>query len=173
MIYLDVDDVLADFRGACYTKFSRPDPYLDGTFTGWDFIQRWGYTPGYFFGRLDAYFWATLPLLPWAKDVLELCESCDQVCLLTSLPALPSAAGDALEGKMIWIEQHLPKYVSRTVVTRNKELVVRDYYNCLVDDHEANCNNVRRGNGRAIEFPRPWNCNRGEDPILLLKRRLF
>ncbi len=164
-IFLDMDGVLCDFVGPACEFFQVNNPY-DGKFTGWNFIEELGFREDFFFGRLSSWFWRNLPPMPWASELISLCEKHGEVVILTSPPAHGVEA--AVGGKMVWMQRFCPKYVERMIFTRSKHLLIRENA-VLIDDCE---DTTKRWGSSGILFPAPWNSLVGAGEIATIRNAL-
>ena len=155
-VFLDVDGVLANFRKGIHEAFDKlyDYPTLSPKWTFWD---DW---PDVTFEMVNAVctipFWTGLEWMHDGYDILTAVEykfAPTQICLLTTpMPNLESASG-----KMIWVHDHLPNYLKRTIITQApKHLLARPDI-LLIDDKDRNVDGFREAGGKALLVPRPWN----------------
>lgn len=172
IILLDVDGVLADFVGATLNLLGRQEVFVDR----WNFHEQLGMTANELWKKIDAAgheFWANIPRLPWAHDVLNLLTIhglggfVSDVILCTS----PSLSDGCNSGKVAWIRKNFPEFSRRFMITPCKYLLRGDFI--LIDDHDVNVKSFPDGQ-RTILFPQPWNENREHchDRIDYLGRKL-
>jgi len=103
--------------------------------------------------------WRSLNPYPGAIDfVNDLCNIGD-VYLATS----PTLAPQCASGKMLWIQDRLPKLGRKFMIGSAKELMARPD-SILVDDREANCQKFVVAGGQAVLVPRPWNYYKSAGP---------
>lgn len=151
MILLDIDGVMADFLGPMQTQYAIPlTGKLVEDWTRVDVALKTNYPP--------AQFWASLPLLPWAKDLLKLCQEFDAVTFCTAI----SEPG-ALLGRAQWLRKHFPNI--DVIYTTQKHLI----QGTLIDDHAPN---IKRHPWDAILFPSTYNTI-SEDPISYVRKELI
>jgi hypothetical protein len=157
-ILLDLDGVLTDFVGGAIAAHGIADPYADGDNHGvWDFSEICDIPPSVFWERLDYEFWANLR---WTVDggaILSFLEAkfgYQNICLLTSPPH--SNTGDAIRGKIDWVERHLPKYKRQLLIGPAKEFCAHSG-SILVDDADHNVTKFALAGGNTYLVPRVWN----------------
>ena len=166
-IFLDVDDVLADFMGGLHTALNISYNYFNYPYKKgeWNIL-------GYQIKRrhyLDCLvtfeecnqccttsFWQYLKWMHDGRDilraVLEKFHS-EQIYLLTTpMPNLESASG-----KMMWINDNLPVYLKHTIITQAPKYLLARPDTLLIDDKNENIDEFREAGGRALLVPRPWN----------------
>lgn len=164
MIYLDIDGVVADFDQAVCRWFGRPvlQHYEDGRHL-WrhiglhsdDDIQQtiWDMPAG---------FWSSIPLLPWARQLVAVCEDVvgkDSVYFATAA----IGSNDCASGKMLWIAQHFPEMARRTILIRDKWMLTGPD-RILIDDLENQCDKFVEHGGSSILFPQLWNRSKNHVP---------
>lgn len=171
-IFLDVDDVLADFSLAALKhvgidlKHVDLDSYYERF--GYDIVLSANYYRKRIFSSADytfEEFWAEFPRPFWTN--LKKTEECDylisacykligkeNVFLLTA----PIQDPDCVAGKMEWIRKELPEFwKDRRYLIAPPKYVCASLNSLLIDDSDANVNAFRRANGMASLVPRPWN----------------
>ena len=168
-IFLDLDCVLADFvGGACKAHgltvkdvlpfwpageygmalpVGRALGKTDGEFTEADF---WRPLNG------SRAFWANLPSLPWAGDLVELVSGAfDDWYIVTA----PSWCDECIPGKMEWCRRFFGLGCAdfdRMIPTRHKHLLSGPG-RVLIDDNEENVAGWEAEGGRGILFPSHHN----------------
>jgi 5'(3')-deoxyribonucleotidase len=160
MIYLDVDEVLANWVGAALRLLAYDEPKVHVNWNlrtprPWDLFDVLGMAPAHGWQRIDeagAPFWAEIEPFPWALELVALCKSHAPTTLLTSASAHPSS----FAGKAQWIEQHLSGMPH--AIMRGCKSIHAHPGALLVDDSPKNCTAFRNpGNdkpgGHAILFP--------------------
>jgi 5'(3')-deoxyribonucleotidase len=166
-VFLDMDGVITDFNKSVCEQFNLPYP-----------PQVY-----YFFPEIrpqvnafcDRLFWQNLEWMHDGRDILraitELFEP-EKVYLLTKImPNVESASG-----KMIWIQNNLPVYFSRVIITSlgvPKSFMARPDV-LLIDDNDKFVNEFREVGGKAILVPRPWNtsCSLADKTVLEITKQL-
>ena len=152
---LDMDGVIVDFVGGACSYFDIDNPYSSGHHGYNDIVLRTGLTDEEFWNHLGANFWANLNPTPEWQDILEIVESrfgIDNVCLLTS----PCTNVECMEGKMRWINKHMPQYSRRYLMGPCKEFCANERH-WLVDDNDNNIAIFAKYGGNTCLVPRPWN----------------
>lgn len=159
--FLDLDGVLVDFVGGAFATHGRSLPMPD---VRWDFPSQIGFAGGAndpaFWEPMGRNFWANLDWTPEGKDILHVVEQVfgrDNIAVMTS----PCDTEGAVEGKVAWIKQNLPKYRRRFFVGPPKDLAAGPG-KVLVDDHEGNVSAFAARGGLVALAPRPWNWRRNE-----------
>jgi 5'(3')-deoxyribonucleotidase len=161
VIYVDVDETLADWIGALF-KLLDVDPaearamWDSMSPRPWDVIDvlarmnpkltsnrvwRWIDAEG-------APFWADVEIFPFAHDLISVCETYAPVVLLTS----PSLHSSSHAGKAQWIAKHFGAKYRDYLIGACKHRCAHPRA-VLVDDSPKNCEAFREHEGRAILFP--------------------
>lgn len=157
-LLLDMDGILADFCTAAHRVHNIPYTYDDPANHGnWDFHKLAGLSGNQFYAAFDAGFWAMLPWMHDGRQILDWCErkfGQSNICLLTAAPK--TNRGACIDGKMEWIEQHIPAYREQVLFGKAKEFCAHDNA-ILIDDKESNCRAFEAERGRAYLYPRLWN----------------
>lgn len=172
-IFLDLDCVLADFvGGACKAHGLEvadvlplwpPGEYGMVAPVGRALGKRDGdgavpFTDAHFWEPLNGSraFWADLPTLPWAVDLLELAWSVsDDWYIITA----PSWCDECIPGKMEWCRRFLGLGCAEfdgLIPTRHKSLLAGPG-RILIDDNENNVAGWEAEGGRGILFPSHHN----------------
>lgn len=154
IILLDVDGVIADFVGATLNLFDRQNVKVDR----WDFHESLGMTANQLWTKIDGAghdFWADMPKLPWAEDLVEMLT---RSRLTTILCTSPTLSDECNSGKVAWISKNFPQFHRQFMITPCKHLLRGDFV--LIDDSDDNVEKFRRNDHPAILFPQPWNLNR-------------
>jgi hypothetical protein len=102
-------------------------------------------------GTLGEDFWTNLPLYPWARELMELCEAYAPTYICTS----PSLDPGSLSGKIKACQRVWGRRFRKFVVTPNKYLMSREEH-LLVDDSDKNCHEWGLPFSSYL-FPQPWN----------------
>lgn len=168
-IFLDIDDVLADFTLAALDYIGCVVTQDDKN----NFYDRWGWGivkaasalhPHRFFTAEE--FWTELPSGFWTH--LQKTEECDwliesavklvgqkNVFLLTAPINSPKSIAD----KMIWIRDVLPSWFwdDRQYIIAPPKWTCAQPGALLIDDCDFNVNKFREEGGMATLMPRPWN----------------
>lgn len=149
--FLDLDGVLVDFVGGAFALHGRSLPRRA---VQWDFDKQLGIPAADFWAPMGQAFWAGLDWTPEGRLLLGGIEGLfgENVVLLTS----PCQTVGAVEGKVDWIRQYLPRYSRRFFVGPAKHTIAGPG-KVLVDDHEGNVTPFVAHGGNAVLVPRPWN----------------
>lgn len=160
-IWLDLDDVLADFTGAmCHrhgvSEITQNYAYLH------EIIGRRAFYEG-----VGVEFWENLPVLPHAKELLTLCVCLDPAFrIVTSLPSCVCGNTEldiaAAPGKIKWVLKNFPEHTHRLVMCVHKG-VLGHKGTVLIDDNEENCRQFAERDGCALLFPTAANGALGVD----------
>ena len=112
MIFLDVDEVLADWSGAALRLLEiEPEPLLTRWFGEAPELWNMFEAPGFPLDRATAWaridaagadFWAQLELQPWAHELLAACRALAPTVLLTKPSHHPSSATIAAPPSENW-----------------------------------------------------------------------
>lgn len=174
-VLVDMDGVLADLHAGVVDVLGIPDPYDDPELVGvWDWWGALGYKKPDFWrliGTVD--FWAGLPPMPQAFDLIEvLCQQfgAENLAVCTHPPSETPAAD---HGKRVWLERHIPWLVPRLIKTAAKEMAAGPDA-LLLDDGEHNVRAFRMRRGQALLMPTRGNANHrfADDPVQFLCERL-
>jgi len=167
-VLLDLDGVLADFVGAACRLHSRPNPYLESESLGNYGIQELlGIPDDLFWKDMGEEFWASLDLLPDAREIVSLLEryhGVKNICILTSPVRTPGCT----RGKMRWIEEHFPQFRRSFLIGPAKEFCAHEN-SILYDDYEQNILRFATAGGAAFLMPAPWNYKHDEQPLAALE----
>lgn len=152
MIYLDLDGVLCDLESTVI-RLAGHDP---------DTVAERPFGLGNILPGANKDFWrllkeaglaeqfASLPWLPWGRDVLAACRSADpNVVIATSTG--PDETGLVGKGKRLWLQREVPG-IPYVFISRKGELAGDDAV--LIDDQMRNVAEFRETSRPAIPFPR-------------------
>ena len=155
-VFLDLDGVVADFDGGAQAWYGCKIPEDEPREWTYKYREWFGMSGTKFWDGLTEEFWATLPKLPWADDLVGWLEDRYTLVFLTSPPLVGGASG-----KQSWIRAHYPKIYGdkRFLIGPGKSHVARPSA-LLIDDHEVNVAGFRQAGGKTVLFPQPWNRNR-------------
>jgi 5'(3')-deoxyribonucleotidase len=150
MILLDLDGVLCDLVGPLaaahnidLTRHSWPDTY-DLTVPIQKPIEKiWAAVEG-------AEFWAELPKLPWADELVAFVTKQDEVGILTQVVRDPGCAA----GKVRWCQRYYP---GLPITLSTKKVFHAAPGHILIDDYEENEKAWKKRGGLTILVPAPWN----------------
>lgn len=168
-IFLDVDDVLADFSLAAIRHIGIDLDHVDLD----SYYERFGYdivlSTNYYFPSTEDLtleeFWARFDRTFWAN--LEKTKECDYLILACCkligkenvfLLTAPIQDPDCVAGKMEWIRKMLPEFwKDRRYLIAPPKYVCASPNSLLIDDSDANVDAFRKAGGMATLVPRPWN----------------
>jgi 5'(3')-deoxyribonucleotidase len=159
-IYLDVDEVLANWVGAALRLLAYDETKVHVNWNlrtprPWDLFDVLGMSTEAAWQRIHeagASFWAEIERFSWAQELVALCESQAPTTLLTSASAHPSS----FAGKAQWIAEHLPGMPH--AIMRGCKSIHAHPGALLIDDSPKNCDAFRnppsgKPGGHAILFP--------------------
>ncbi len=154
-IYLDIDDVLVDFRGQALAAHGIS--HVDVDMTNPVLCVGMGLTQDSFWSRCRGQtFWETMPWLPWGREIIELVQLAPVTSwLLTS----PSADPGSWAGKYAWVKNNLPGKIE-TLIMAQQKVALAGPGRLLIDDREDVCDQWIGKGGDAILVPKPWNRHR-------------
>lgn len=157
-VYLDMDGVLVNFRKGIHDAFNISYDYSTLS-DKWKFWEDW---PDVTFNMVNAVctteFWQNLE---WMHDGLELfkavlmkfpSDEADIYLLTTPMPNLESATGKAL-----WVDQYVPIFNKRLIITRTSKSLLAGLDTLLIDDKDKNVEEFVEAGGQGILVPRSWN----------------
>lgn len=135
----------------------------------WDIWKLLNIPEELFWDKIDFYgFWSDLEWMPDGREILSIIENHygkENIAIMTS----PCRHSHCSAAKQWWIQQHLPDYARRFLITPAKEFLA-DSGHMLIDDYDRNIDLYAESGGSAFLLPRPWNRLHGVDPILSLKK---
>lgn len=167
LILLDIDDVLVDLRKAVLEQLgAKPGQVPDDLWHDRKLCDVFGFTYDEFWYNVDeecSDFWAGLPIVPWGKELWEVCNEVARTVLLTS-PVDPWGS----HGKHQWIKDN---FGTRDFLIGPAKWACASPHSLLIDDSDANCEAFEEWGGTAIVFPRIYNKGVGtpNDVISILK----
>jgi len=191
-IYLDCDDVLADYRsGACKLFEVNRDQLIKE----WE-VGRWDkdydirmplskclglekpLEPLAFWRHFNynREFWATLVPLPWAKELLEYVNTvATEWAIVTSPVPYSDVLGCTAShlGKYEWLKHNFNIDCYKVIVTPHKHWLAKEG-TILIDDCMGNVANFVRHGGDGVIFPRHHNVyhKQEHDPVGSVKEVL-
>lgn len=177
-VFLDMDEVIADFTGAALAVHGWSKEKLEAYRTPghWDITSPMRLHPQNFWTPIalqGAVFWENLQPLPWAQDVLDLMRKIREWYLVTS-PA-PECGQECYAGKMKWIQKHLGKsMLAHCHFTPHKHLFAKVPKAVLIDDKEENIDRFESHGGSGILFPSMGNSmySLASDPVYYVRHCL-
>jgi 5'(3')-deoxyribonucleotidase len=158
-VFLDLDDVLADFKGAaCKVYGTTLEEYMSkNAGREWDMCPTLGVSRADFWNTINAagaIFWENIEPLPWFDSLVSIVANYDSDWVLLSAPSLCSSS---YVGKIAWIKKHLGDKFERYILTSHKELLAKPG-TLLIDDRERNVERFVKAGGDGIVFPSEFNC---------------
>jgi 5'(3')-deoxyribonucleotidase len=153
--FLDMDGVLVDFAGAAQKLHGKILPPAE---VKYDFWEQMGLTPDEFWAPIDADFWANLE---WTAEGQELLEALERKFTPQNIIIMTSTSNKrgATDGKLDWIEKHIPQYSRRYLMGPTKSAAAARG-KILVDDFQFNTTDFMLSGGHSVLVPRPWNGRR-------------
>jgi hypothetical protein len=122
-----------------------------------------------FWNQTSHQFWALMPKLPDADQIIQLCQNYSKEIIFLTSPSSKKQAHFAASGKIEWLNQHYPQ-IKFFIGKHKEELAHRDAL--LIDDSEGNITRWQAAGGAGILLPRPWNSERYLETIPTLRTRL-
>lgn len=157
-IFIDLDEVLAGWVPALVDLLELDLQYVlrvwnKKTPRPWDVFDVLDIPSSRAWGRIalagDS-FWANLPLLPHAKQLVSKCQALGETTILTS----PSSHPSSYAGKVKWLDHHFGRGFARQhALIGSKKRVVARPGAVLIDDSPAHCAEWTAEGGHAILFP--------------------
>lgn len=164
LIALDMDGVLTDLVGSLARLFNvKPeDAHRNWPRGEYDLAKGLAasgveVSTSEMWARIDdagEAFWYSLEPLPWAFDVLSMCQATAPTVILTS----PSLAPHSASGKVMWLQRHLGRSFRDFLIGPGKAALARPAV-MLVDDSDKNIADFENAGGMGWLFGRPWNAN--------------
>lgn len=177
-LLVDLDEVLADFRGgACRVHMvdRHEADKLAVESENWDMASVWGITEEEFWKPITeagAAFWEGLKPLPWAEELMEIVkEKTEDWFIVTS----PSRCETSYLGKLRWLRKQLGSpYFNRVFITSHKYALAGPE-TILIDDREKNVAEFIMAGGDGIIFPSIGNKLRHLrlDPVKYVRAQLL
>jgi 5'(3')-deoxyribonucleotidase len=139
-IFIDLDEVLADFIGAACRVHGINRGLMDSCRTQWSIIPaiRRDMTIDQFWdpiSQLGKQFWIDLEPLPWISELMNLIGK--YKCSWHVLSAPSSHCEESYDGKRKWLQNHFGKNFDRFLLTPHKHLVSKPG-TLLIDDRPDN-----------------------------------
>ena len=164
IIYADLDGVLASFfEAALYKlnkKYRKDNPltiseYVD--YGKFDMAAFFGITNAEFWQCVeggDQYFWDSLPMFPWSKDLYDFLSRFAPVTILSS----PSDGAYCVWGKIHWLKKKIdPNISTGDCIFTKKKYLLANPESLLIDDLQKNCDEFIAAGGQAVCVPSTWN----------------
>lgn len=179
-IFLDMDDVLVDFKGG-WCNFNGRKRDCPETQEHWRVWSAGGdtsrFSQEFFFNGIDGNedFWTGLEPLPWMEDLVSLV---DQVSPDWHVITSPGPCDTTYSGKVKWLKRYFGNFFDRFCITPHKYLFAQPG-TLLIDDRESNVRGFithegKLTGGQALVFPRDYNCLHrwAHAPLTLLRTLL-
>lgn len=156
VLYLDVDEVLADWVGAALRLLGYDPASVHARWTAldprpWDLFEVIEHSVNEGWRAIDSAgssFWADLEPFEWTDALLTLCRGFAPTVLLTS----PSQHSSSHAGKAEWIQRHFGRTFKDYLLGSCKHRCAHPGA-LLIDDSPKNCAAFREHGGHAILFP--------------------
>lgn len=160
-VFLDMDEVLVDFRGgACrvhgITVEELERRWIPGA---WHIAGVLGITVEEFWKPINEsgeQFWLDLEWMPWRDDLLEFVKSISIEWYIVSDPSI-RYCDVASSGKVKYLKKFFGSSFDNFIPTRYKSLVARHPNALLIDDRETNVQEFCSSGGDALVFPTIFN----------------
>lgn len=165
VIYVDIDEVLADWIGALFRLLGLEPTQVHAAWDSmsprpWDVCEVLGkldpkLTANTIWRSIDACgerFWADIYIFPWAHDLVRACQAYAPVVLLTS----PSLHPSSHAGKAQWIQTHFGRDFRDYLIGSCKHRCAHPNA-VLIDDSPSNCERFQKHGGLPILFPSACN----------------
>jgi hypothetical protein len=119
------------------------------------------------FNRHD---WASVPKSDECDWLIEQCERLvgwENVMIATS----PTKDGACAAGKIDWIHANLPPWLHRQYAITPRKWFLAQRGALLIDDNTKNVRLFKKGGGRTLLVPRPWNrLHASWTPLVLVEK---
>ena len=170
-ICLDIDDVLADWRGGIRRLFNYKGEFLSKNADvdiGIPMEEFWHKVAN---AKED--FWLNLDIYPHAIELYQACANYGEVILLTSPSGWKEVSPWASLGKILWIQHHFGPNFQDYLIGKPKHFCSH-YESVLIDDTEANITKFDEHGGYGIVFPQNYNSKAkfAGDPMKYVLTRL-
>lgn len=158
-VLVDQDGIVADcVRGMLEVHgITKPLEEVYAKYPGeWDLVKILGMPLPQFWKPLDMEFWAKLEPMHDAFEIIKHLEERfgrDKLTIWTS----PSLNYGCHEGKLRWIERHLPRHYKHNIVFGSKKELGAAPDTILIDDADHNINKFVARGGHGCLVPRIWN----------------
>lgn len=163
IVFIDMDQVLADFNKAACEAFGVDIDKLDSVRDGhcWDLLQPLSALLGRKINEEEFWktvsptpeegeeFWTYIDPLPWVDQLIGLVEDITDTWYVLSSPG---HCHSAHSGKIKWLRKHFGSCFDRFILTREKYLLARPN-TILIDDRVETVDNFRLCGGKGIVFP--------------------
>jgi len=163
-VFLDMDDVLADFMRGLHEALNIPYDYFNYPYKKgeWNILGYQIKLQGSIItfdqcnDCCDTLFWQNLEWMHDGYDILTAVEykyAPAQIYLLTT----PMPNVDSPTGKWLWVRDNMSMYYKRTIITQAPKHLLARPDTLLIDDKDENVDGFREAGGKALLIPRPWN----------------
>lgn len=155
ILYLDMDDVLAEFkRAACIIHgYTGEEPELQV----WELPAAMGISNTQFWAPLDNYsFWVSLKECPWAETLMKKMRKCFGSVVICSSPSHSSSCYAA---KVDWLRARRWYKGEDIILMSHKERLAKEN-TYLLDDRQENVISFVSAGGTGLLFPQPWNISK-------------
>jgi len=172
LILVDMDGVIADFRGYCSKIFQRDLKSRPGAISdqlgGLSDQEFWNSCPDDIFRRLDP--------TPDAVNLVNYLESLPPTDYEWMICTSPGSKMSASADKLIWLNEHF-RIKKQVLFTHDKTSFAHRPKTVLIDDDDPHphTEHFTAQGGIGLLFPRPWNglsWSSGDvhNPVLKIKR---
>jgi len=157
--FLDMDGVLVDLVGALVKYHDiKLWPYNIAENMGeYDLAKLLGMTQEELWLGCDRKFWATLPKMPDADEIVTILEKNfgqENITILT----MPIDQDGCCDGKIDWIKANYPQFADNIMISSGgKKEVFANTDSILVDDRDKIIEKFSARGGYTVRVPRPWN----------------
>jgi len=156
-IFLDMDDVLADFiRGALEIHGITREEFIAQHDGSWSIVSTLGLSEEEFWLPIieaGQSFWQELKLTKHATELMQwVTDQKLDYYILTS----PVSTPQCYAGKYLWLQEFLGPAFNCYVPTVHKHLLAKPG-TLLIDDSPSICRTFRDGGGFAIQYPTRYN----------------
>ena len=164
-VFLDLDGVITDFLTGLHKALDIPYDINNYLYEKgkWDMladiktgIEETCFTFQDCNNCCIAKFWAELPWMHDGRDILRAVIDTlglEKVYFLTT----PMSNLESASGKMMWVNDNLPIYLKRTIITQAPKSLLARPNVLLIDDRNENIDEFVKAGGQGILVPRPWN----------------
>jgi 5'(3')-deoxyribonucleotidase len=151
-----MDGVIADFVTAASELHKVKNPWeIAENFGKTDMVSLLGMSATKFFKGMDFDFWANMPKMHDADEIVKTLEGIfgtDNICILSS----PTFNDGCMPGKRKWLEKNFPQLKGRFLFGSHKDFCAAEDH-ILIDDRSKNCEHFLRHGGHVFLVPRRWN----------------
>jgi len=153
-ILLDLDGVVIDYCGAVIKYFDLG--VLDNSLLEYNsiekiYMEKTGDTRSGFWKRQGEDFWMSLPMYPWAEELLEMLKPYKPI--IATAPTLNNAGW-----RQHWIMKNMPDYFhDKRYLIGPAKWAAASRSTLLIDDKPGNLEAFTKAGGHVLMFPQPWN----------------